>query len=81
MQYVVLLANKRDTSERHWEVFNTFEEAYEYKKTMDCDRFISFIHKFKISSKRYKAIEEALRKEETVEWDAWDIYIGHKKSS
>ena len=27
MQYVVLLANKRDTSDRHWKTFNTLEEA------------------------------------------------------
>lgn len=48
MQYVVLLANKRDTSSRHWKTCNNLEEARKFANGW-CDdgKWMYFIHKCK----------------------------------
>ena len=45
MQYVVLLANKRDTSNRHWKAFTDLRDAMVYKANWEENEWIGFIHK------------------------------------
>ena len=48
MQYVVLLANKRDTSNRHWKTFKNLKEAKDYADIWcSGNEWSSFIHEIK----------------------------------
>ena len=45
MQYVVLLASKRDTDNRYWRTFKTLKEAKEYVVSWSENEWLCFIHK------------------------------------
>ena len=45
MQYVVLLASKRDTSDRHWKTFPDLRDAMVYKANWEENEWMGFIHK------------------------------------
>ena len=46
MQYVVLLAHKMDTSNRHWKTFTDLKEAKDFADMWCSDnKWLAFIHK------------------------------------
>lgn len=40
MQYVVLFASKKDTSDRYWRTFKSLKEAHTYRDYMDENEWI-----------------------------------------
>ena len=44
MQYVVLLASKRDTSDRHWKTFRDKESAMRYADNWENNQWFIYVH-------------------------------------
>ena len=51
MQYVVLLASKKDTSDRHWKTFSRYEDAIFYADSWENNQW--FVEVYKLNENLY----------------------------